>query len=338
MEVLKMIIKNGFNVNLISFSAIDFYINSSLDNEKYVYLTTNADLIALSRIFDNIEYGYNLYDFAIKENDRIYLIKSNEYPDFPFIIQYFTYDMKNGVFKNIFESFNHIKRKQTFLKEGYENKLVALIECAKLISKYQLNLKIDFSNLEFLPINENIQKELLITILSGDHPEMGLYLLLRTGFVENYWHEIYEMINVDQIKDYHPEGNVWQHTMETFKYRKRKDMVLSLALLLHDIGKAFTHEFENKRFYKHAQIGATISKKFLKRLNFSEEIINKVCALVKYHMIPEAIERIPKNKLEVIKKEVDFKLLFELYRADVSSSYKKLNNYYRFKKFLKNNY
>ena len=42
---------------------------------------------------------------------------------------------------------------------------------------------------------------------------------------------------IPHVKDYHPEGNVWEHTLETLKYRKRMDFVLSLALLLHDAGK-----------------------------------------------------------------------------------------------------
>ncbi len=335
MEVLEKILKCGYNVKLVSFSAIDFYLNSKL-KDNYVYVVTDANLVEISRLFDEIIYGFEFFDFGIKENEKIYLIKSGDYPDFPFIIQYFTYDLKSNKFKNIFESFNHIKRRQTFLKENFDNQLIALIENAKLLSKYNIEIEVNYSKIKFSPLNPSTQKELLTMMLIGDFPELGFRLLLNNNFIESYWPEMYKMIEVEQIKDYHPEGNVWQHTMETFKYRKRKDFILSLALLFHDIGKAFTSEFDNKRFYKHAQIGANICGKFLKKLEFDDNIIKKVKSLVKYHMLPEAIEKIPKNKLEIIKEEVDLNLLFELYRADISSSYKKLNNYYKFKKYIKN--
>ena len=333
MEVLEKILKKGFYVKLISFSAIDYYLYSKL-SRNYIYILTDANLIDISKMFENIEYGYDLFDFAIKENNKTYLVKTDEYPDFPFIIQYFTYDLGSKKFKNIFESFNHIKRRQSILKENYKNSITALMEHAKLISKYDIKIDVSYSNLNFLPININVQRELISVLLEGDNSSDGFELLLKHNFIEYYWKELYEMVNVEQIKDFHPEGNVWQHTMETFKYRKRKNLILSLALLLHDIGKAFSYEYDNKKFYKHAQIGANIAQKFLKNLAFDDKIINKVKALVKYHMLPEAIDRIPKNKLEKIKKEVDLNLLFELYRADISSSYRSLKNFYKFKKFV----
>ncbi len=335
MEVLKKILQYGFDVKLVSFSAIDLYLSSKI-KDKYVYIVTNANLVEISRLFDEIIYGFELFDFGIKENGKIYLIKSGDYPDFPFIIQYFSYDFKTKKFKNIFESFNHIKRNQTFLKEDFNHQLITLIENAKLIAKYNIEIVVNYPNIKFSPLNSNSQKELLTMILSGDYPDIGFELLLNNNFIEYYWPELYKMIDVEQIKDFHPEGNVWQHTMETFKYRKRKNFILSLALLFHDIGKAFTHEFDNKRFYRHAQIGANICENFLKKLEFDKNTIKEVKSLVKYHMLPEAIEKIPKHKLEIIKEEVDLNLLFELYRADISSSYKKLNNYYKFKKYIKN--
>ena len=334
MEVLEKIIKNGYNVNLISFSAIDYYLTKKL-SDRYVYLTTDATLIEISKIFEKIDFGYNLFDFAIIENNKTYLVKSGEYPDFPFIIQYFTYNLNYEKFKNIFESFNHIKRKETILKDCFNNSLTAIIEASKLISKYQIFPEIKFNEIRYIPLSKNCQKELLIMNLSGDYCFAGFEFLLESGFIEHYWKELFEMVKIEQVKDYHPEGNVWQHTMEALKYRKKKSLILSLALLFHDIGKAFTHEYNNKRFYKHAQIGAVIAEKFLKNLEFEDNVINKTVNLIKYHMLPEAIDRIPKHKLEKLKKEVDFNLLFELYRADISSSFKKLNDFYKFKKYIK---
>ena len=207
-----------------------------------------------------------------------------------------------------------------------------------LLSKYKINLKkFNFENnqLNFIPLNPNEQKRLLVSILEAPYPFYGFEFLLKTGFIQYYWKELYEMTNVEQIKDFHPEGNVWNHTLEMLKHRKKKNLILSLAILFHDIGKAYSSEYKDKKFYKHAQIGSKIAERFLKKLEFDENIIKNVKMLVKYHMLPENIEKIPEVKLKKIKKEVDLNLLFDLYRADISSSYRDLTKYFKIKKFIK---
>jgi len=74
-------------------------------------------------------------------------------------------------------------------------------------------------------------------ILGSGNPEKGLALLAEAGFVTEVWPELAAMAGIPHGKDFHPEGNVWEHTLATLTYRKRPDLVLSLALLLHDSGK-----------------------------------------------------------------------------------------------------
>jgi len=84
---------------------------------------------------------------------------------------------------------------------------------------------------------ESFQRDLLLGILNGARPDKGLKLLYETGFVQAYWPELARMSVIPHVKDYHPEGDGWEHTLETFKHRKQTGAVLSLALLLHDTGK-----------------------------------------------------------------------------------------------------
>jgi poly(A) polymerase len=141
---------------------------------------------------------------------------------------------------------------------------------------------------------------------------------------------------VDHSKEYHPEGNVWKHTLETFRYRKPVraplaaafDLRLSLGLLLHDVGKAFAESSGNHRFAGHAELGARQARRFLERLGFDAPLIEDVFYLVKNHMLPAALPRLPLTRTEEIMASPLFPALMELYRCDESSSFKGLDGYY----------
>ena len=86
------------------------------------------------------------------------------------------------------------------------------------------------------------QRRLLAMVACGADPARGFDWLLRIGFVGRYWPELAELVAVEHAKELHPEGDGWRHTMETFAHRKAADLTLSLALLLHEIGRASCRE------------------------------------------------------------------------------------------------
>ena len=336
MEILKKLLSKGYNVNLISFSAIDKYLFGKII-DRNVYVSVDADIVNISKIFENLKFNSLCYDFTIETSKRTYHFCLKKYPKMPFNIQYFTYDLNSDKFKNLYESFTSIKKNETYFC-GDKIDIFSIIDASILLSKYKIALKNFYpekDELNFIPLNSNEQKRVLVSILEAPYSFQGFDFLLKTGFIKYYWSELYEMTKVEQIKDFHPEGNVWNHTLEMLKHRKKKNLILSLAILFHDIGKAYSCEFKDKKFYKHAQIGSKIAEKFLKKLEFDENIVNNVKMLVKYHMLPENIERIPEIKLKKVIEEVDLNLLFDLYRADISSSYRDLTKYFKIKKFIK---
>ena len=136
------------------------------------------------------------------------------------------------------------------------------------------------------------------------------------------------MTEVPHGKDYHPEGNVWEHTLATFKHRKHPDLTLSLSLLLHDSGKPGSENTGDKRFDGHAELGARIAARFLRRLGFRERTVEPVEFLVRYHMMPAALKILPPFRTEKIFASPLFPTLLELYRADLSSSYGDEDGYY----------
>ena len=164
--------------------------------------------------------------------------------------------------------------------------------------------------------------------------------MMETGFIGQHWPELQAVNMVDHSKEYHPEGNGWEHTLETFKYRKVPDLALSLALLLHDCGKPQSEQAEGRAFDGHAQIGSVIARRFLERLEFSRELNREVCYLVAQHMLPAYLPKLPVYRTARQMDSPYFPKLLELFRCDISSSYKGPDDYYQacktFRAFLRN--
>ena len=176
------------------------------------------------------------------------------------------------------------------------------------------------------------QRLLLSGLLCAANPAYGFEFLMRSGFIREYWPELAALNDVDHSKEFHPEGNVWKHTLETFRYRKAAggvyELRLSLGLLLHDIGKPLAEAAGSRRFDGHAELGERQAARFLGRLGYSPGLISDVCYLVKNHMFPAALPRLPLIRTEERMANPLFPLLLELYRCDESSSFKGPDNYY----------
>jgi poly(A) polymerase len=145
---------------------------------------------------------------------------------------------------------------------------------------------------------------------------------------------------VPLVKDFHPEGDGWEHTLETFKHRKQADPVLSLALLLHDVGKPDAPGTQERPYDRHAELGAELAAGFLRRLGFAQGLIQEVGFLIRYHMLPGALKSLPLFRSEKIMDSPLFPRLLELYRADLSASYGSPESYYEacqvYRTYLKN--
>lgn len=172
------------------------------------------------------------------------------------------------------------------------------------------------------------QRILLADLMTSDRPYLGLRLLKETGFLESHWPELAAMDEVDHSKEFHPEGNAWDHTLETFRYRKIADLTLSLGLLLHDSGKPLAQASGGRRFDRHAELGESTARSFLGRLGFSAARVDEVAFLVRNHMMPAALPRLPLTRTQAALESPLFPLLLELYRCDESSSFKNQGGFY----------
>lgn len=142
---------------------------------------------------------------------------------------------------------------------------------------------------------ERIFEEWAKLILQGKKPSLGLNFLRECGWVK-YYPELAALIGVEQDPEWHPEGDVWNHTahcMDAFAARRIgdtwEDLVVGFAVLCHDMGKAVTTKKEADgrwHSYGHEGAGESIARTFLERMTRHKELIESVLPLVVCHMRP----------------------------------------------------
>ena len=151
--------------------------------------------------------------------------------------------------------------------------------------------------LKYLP-KERIYEELKKLFLKSEKPSIGFELFRELGILK-YFPELEVLINCEQDKEYHPEGDVWIHTMmcldemaRILKEEKIEDeyrkLYLFYAILCHDFGKPFcTQEINGKiTSHKHESLGIEPTISFLSKLTNERKFIEIVCSLVKNHLTP----------------------------------------------------
>jgi tRNA nucleotidyltransferase (CCA-adding enzyme) len=118
--------------------------------------------------------------------------------------------------------------------------------------------------------------------------------------------EIKFMIGFDHKNPNH-HLDVWNHTLLALSLSEN-DYIVRLSLLLHDIGKPFSYTEGEIRHYKnHPQISSKMSYKILKRLNYDEEFINKLCYLIEKHDTKLTLEEIKDNyELSLLRYKIQY--------------------------------
>ena len=151
--------------------------------------------------------------------------------------------------------------------------------------------------LKYLP-KERVFEELKKLFLKSIKPSIGFELIYELGILK-YFPELKALIGCIQDKEYHPEGDVWIHTMMCLDELARiikeekiddeyKKLYLFYSVLCHDLGKPFcTQEINGKiTSYKHEVLGIEPTISFLSKLTNEKKFIDIVCSLVKSHLAP----------------------------------------------------
>jgi len=130
---------------------------------------------------------------------------------------------------------------------------------------------------------ERVRDELVKIILS-EHPANGIEMLQKLELLKLVIPEVEYGIGVGQNR--HHTYTIYQHLILSLQHCPSKKLTVRLAALFHDVAKPQTKHGEgfNSTFYNHDYVGSKVVRKILKRLRFSNEIIDKVSLLVKNHM------------------------------------------------------
>jgi len=133
---------------------------------------------------------------------------------------------------------------------------------------------------------ERVRDELTKMLTEG-RARRAFELLDETGLLAEVLPEIARMKGVEQPAQYHPEGDVWVHTLGLLgQLEEGCSMTLAWGALLHDVGKppTFRRAPERIRFDGHVEVGVAMAAEICRRFRFSNEETRQTLALVENHM------------------------------------------------------
>ena len=176
---------------------------------------------------------------------------------------------------------------------------------------------------------ERIREE-LTRILTGRFPDRALRLLSQSGLLASVLPEIDRLRGVTQPEEFHPEGDVFEHTLLMLRHMAYPDPLLAWSVLLHDVGKAVTRSVDKNdriRFFGHEDEGEKIARSILERLHFSRAETETVAHAVRNHMRMASVCRMKKAKLRRLMGDPDFAIELELHRLDCIACHQFMENF-----------
>ncbi len=272
----------SFGVLILSVDAYDFdfalaRIEKKIDSgHRGFEVTTNGNLsfeeASLRRDFTINSIGYNYF--------------TKEFLDPHDGIK----DLNNNILRHI--------KDETFVEDP-----LRVYRACQFVARFGLKLDsktfelckgiVDSEELNHLP-KERVFEEFKKLFLKSKKPSVGFELLKSLGVLKHF-PELELLVGCVQDKEYHPEGDVWVHTMMTIdqmvEYKtgnSYRDLYLFYALLCHDFGKPFcTQEIKGHiTSHKHEALGVEPTISFLQRVTNEKKFIEKIVPLVRNHLTP----------------------------------------------------
>lgn len=183
--------------------------------------------------------------------------------------------------------------------------------------------------------SDRINQEFEKLFLKSTAPSSGIRWLQELGRLEEILPELYSTIGVMQEPEWHPEGDVFEHTMQALDaaaqegvaqvgFTEDQRLVICLAALCHDLGKPISTKIINGRIRSlgHEEMGVPLARALLKRIIHKNDSVDTVLKLVRYHMMPGQLTS-QKSGLAAYKRlakklspETTMKMLALIARAD----------------------
>jgi tRNA nucleotidyltransferase (CCA-adding enzyme) len=173
---------------------------------------------------------------------------------------------------------------------------------------------------------ERVYEEIKKLLLRAKRVSVGFELLRELGILD-YFPELSALIGLKQDPIWHPEGDVWIHTMmvvdEAAKLRvgdDRDDLILMFGSLCHDFGKPSTTEFIDGRIRSrgHEKAGVLPTKSFLARLTNESSLIDEITPIVANHLAPSQLFKDNSSKAAIrrLSTRVNISKLIPVAKAD----------------------
>ena len=175
---------------------------------------------------------------------------------------------------------------------------------------------------------ERVRDELTRMLTEG-RARGAFEMLSASGLLGEVLPEIERMKGVEQPPEYHPEGDVWVHTLLLLeKLPEGASGELGWGFLLHDVGKPATFQppdpaktGDRIRFNGHVEVGVRIAEVMLDRLRFSNDEKAQIVALIKHHMQFGDVKSMKESTLKRFIRMPKFEEHLALHRADCLSSH-----------------
>ena len=176
---------------------------------------------------------------------------------------------------------------------------------------------------------ERVREELTRMLTEG-HASQAFTLLHATGLLAQVLPEVVRMQGVAQPPQYHPEGDVWVHTLLLLQGLPAGcPMTLAWGVLLHDVGKPATFRVapDRIRFDGHVEAGLVIAAEICQRLRFANHETEQILALVANHMRFADVRKMKESTLKRFFRLQNFDQHLALHRLDCLASHGSLELY-----------
>lgn len=160
----------------------------------------------------------------------------------------------------------------------------------------------------------------------------GFDLLVESGLMKAILPEIIHLQGCEQPPQWHPEGDVFVHTRLMLSHLPAEaSLPLVLSVLFHDIAKPATYSYDAAedriRFSGHDKLGAKMTGDILRRLRYSNAVINATTAAVAHHMQFKDVRKMRTSTLKRFLARDNFDDELELHRVDCAGSNARFENY-----------
>jgi poly(A) polymerase len=176
---------------------------------------------------------------------------------------------------------------------------------------------------------ERIRNELTRMLTEG-RARRAFELLDSTGLLAQVLPEVERMKGVEQPPQFHPEGDVWIHTLLLLdQLEPGCPMTLAWGALLHDIGKppTFRRAPDRIRFDGHVEVGVAIAAEICRRMRISNDEAHQILALIEHHMRFADAPQMKSSTLKRFFRLPAFAEHLALHRMDCMAAHKRLENY-----------